>query len=607
MQTPRHKRLLLFFLIAIVLPAGVLILVVQRLMRQDAELSNRRAADEQRTAVEQLRRELSAKLDALKLQEINRRIVAPNDFSRDRAPDSAIVFVLELDGDRLVPPWEHAAKRETPTAQFTERRQRLETLEFRADDFPTAIVAATETLRSARGRRETCEARLILGRVLMKAERTQEAINNYRSMLRDCSDAADDDGITFGLYAAERLISVANDPAGTAHVTSLAATNRWLSPPEAYMVRSLLKPGRPDTDARVHEIEEVTAILKEFQSIRPLAETAWVTFGEEPRLISVAPAAAPNLPALLFVVSSRKLAPPMATLSAKPMPGSEPAGEGFVGLSVKWQPGRFPAGRIVPFSVYAAGVALVIGVTMLAGYVLLRDVNRDLRAAELRTHFLASVSHELKTPLTAVRMFAETLALGRVTDDGARTEYLETIMNESERLTRLVDNVLDFSKIEQSKKIYQFKPVPLCDVVRRAARVVQYPLAQSGFSLDVSIDETVKTASADADAIEQAVLNLLSNAMKYSGSARQIDLKLISNNGHADIAVIDHGLGIAPVEQERIFDKFYRVRSPETEFIGGAGLGLALVKHIAEAHGGSVQVRSAPGEGSTFVLRIPVS
>jgi len=219
---------------------------------------------------------------------------------------------------------------------------------------------------------------------------------------------------------------------------------------------------------------------------------------------------------------------------------------------------------------------------------------------------VASVSHELKTPLTAIRMFAETLALGRTRDEATRSEYLETIVDESERLARLVDNVLDFSKIEQGKKIYRMRPTALPDVVRSAARAMRYPLSQQGFDLNVSIDETLPALSADPDALEQAILNLLSNAMKYSKTSKQIDLSCSRYNGDAVIAVTDHGIGIDASDQPRIFEKFYRVRSPDTDLIAGTGLGLTLVKHIAQSHGGSVDVQSAPGRGSTFSIRFPI-
>src|SRR5262249_47396135 len=160
-------------------------------------------------------------------------------------------------------------------------------------------------------------------------------------------------------------------------------------------------------------------------------ETGWIAFGDEPWLVNVTLPAAP-LPGLVFVVSSNYFASPSTILTAKPVQGSEALGEGFAGLHVQWQPGRFEPTPRVPVTVYVTGVALIIGLTIVAGYVVLRDVSRDLRTAELRTHFLASVSHELRTPLTAVRLFAETLVMGRTGDENTRREYLESIVNESE-------------------------------------------------------------------------------------------------------------------------------------------------------------------------------
>jgi len=334
-------------------------------------------------------------------------------------------------------------------------------------------------------------------------------------------------------------------------------------------------------------------------------DSVWFAYGDEVWLIAIAPPA-PPLKSLVFAVSSSRVAPPGTKLVAGPAQEGAWLGQGFLNLSVEWlQPGRFSSSRrSLPGALYMAGLALIVGMAILGAYLLLRDVNRDVRTAELRSHFVANVSHELKTPLTAIRMFAETLELGRSGDERTRSEYLNTIVNESERLTRLVDNVLEFSKIEQGKKQYQLRPTALAEVVRSAARTMQYPLAQQGFTLNVSIDEKTPALAADADAMEQAILNLLSNAMKYSGDAREIGLKLGQIDGEVAIDVTDHGLGIAPEDQKRIFEKFYRVRSPETEFVAGTGLGLTLVRHIVHAHGGRVEVRSTKGGGSTFSIRI---
>jgi signal transduction histidine kinase len=235
----------------------------------------------------------------------------------------------------------------------------------------------------------------------------------------------------------------------------------------------------------------------------------------------------------------------------------------------------------------------------------LRDVDREVKVAEMRSHFVASVSHELKTPLTAIRMFAETLDEGRSANPEKQSKYLRTIVNESERLSRLVDNVLDFARIEQDRKIYQMQRICLADVVRSATQAIQYPLVRQKFDLNVAVEDNLPALMADPDAVEQAILNLLANAMKYSGESRQIDLRLRRESDEAVIDVTDHGLGIAEENQSRIFEKFYRVRSPETDRVPGAGLGLTLVIHAVRAHGGRLLVSSALGIGSTFSIRLP--
>jgi signal transduction histidine kinase len=188
----------------------------------------------------------------------------------------------------------------------------------------------------------------------------------------------------------------------------------------------------------------------------------------------------------------------------------------------------------------------------------------------------------------------------------AQEEYLETIVQESERLSRLVDNVLDFSKIEQGRRVYHLRPTPVRSVLDAAARAVEYPLRQSGFRLHVTASEPLPEVHGDPDALQQALLNLVGNAMKYSGDRKEIDVTASSEDGAVVIGVRDYGIGIPAEYRNRIFDRFFRVPSPENQRVPGAGLGLTLVAHIAKAHGGAVTVESEPGAGSLFSLRLPV-
>jgi signal transduction histidine kinase len=251
-------------------------------------------------------------------------------------------------------------------------------------------------------------------------------------------------------------------------------------------------------------------------------------------------------------------------------------------------------------------LAIAAGVTLLGGYLLWRDLQREAAAASLRAQFVASVSHELKTPLTAIRMFAETLRMRASDESQMKQDYLGIIVHESERLTRLVNNILEFSKLERGTKFYQLAPVSLREVAESAARTMEYPFSQAGFRLSIREQGSLPKIRADRDALEQVVLNLLTNAMKYSGEAREIELRLTREQGYAVIEVEDHGLGIPIEHQRNIFDSFFRVPSGENHSIPGAGLGLTLADQIIQAHSGTITVRSEPGHGSTFSVRLPM-
>jgi two-component system phosphate regulon sensor histidine kinase PhoR len=346
-----------------------------------------------------------------------------------------------------------------------------------------------------------------------------------------------------------------------------------------------------------------------------VTENGWLSHGEPAWLVGLGLAAADSKPLVIAVQASdifrgvesdNHLKDLMFHITSDAGSG-EPLGNDLAGLCVTFQSTATPATRnLLKESFYVLSLVIVMGVTFLGVFLLWRDTRREARISELRSQFVSSVSHELKTPLTAIRMFAETLQMRRNADPKTHAEYLGTIVNESERLTRLLNNVLDFSRIERDQKIYHMQPTQLATVVDAAARAMQYPLAQQGFNLSVDIEEGIPLIPVDRDSMQQAILNLLTNAMKYSGQNRDIALRLVSRNGEALIQVMDHGSGIQEKEQKRIFERFYRVQTPENQAIAGAGLGLALVAHIVEAHGGKIEVESTPGKGSTFSICLPV-
>ena len=257
--------------------------------------------------------------------------------------------------------------------------------------------------------------------------------------------------------------------------------------------------------------------------------------------------------------------------------------------------------------VFMAAFALLLVVIVLGLGATYRAVRRETEMARLKSDFVANVSHDLKTPLSLIRMFGETLELGRAPDEATRREYYAVITRESERLTRLIDNVLDFSRIEGGRQRYDIAPHPVEPMVHEVVEAFRYPLAQRGFKVGVVVAPDLPDALMDPAAVKQALANLVDNAIKYSGERRRLTVTARVEDGRVAIEVADEGHGIPAGETERIFEKFYRIGRSETQGSRGSGVGLALVKHIVEAHGGSVRVESRPSEGSRFTLYLPVS
>ena len=249
-----------------------------------------------------------------------------------------------------------------------------------------------------------------------------------------------------------------------------------------------------------------------------------------------------------------------------------------------------------------------IDVMLLAGlFLVYANVRRELHLSRLKSDFVANVSHELKTPLALVRLFAETLELGRVPNEEKAQQYYRVINKESQRLTQLINNILDFSRIEAGRKEYRFRPADVGAVVREVVESYRFPIEQQGFELEVNVAEDLPEIVVDPEALSQALLNLANNAIKYSGDGKHLGLDVRRRDDHVVISVSDRGVGIPRAEQKKIFEKFYRVENTLIHTTKGSGLGLALVQHIMDAHGGSVELESEPGKGSTFRLVLPPS
>ena len=250
----------------------------------------------------------------------------------------------------------------------------------------------------------------------------------------------------------------------------------------------------------------------------------------------------------------------------------------------------------------------ILSVMIIGGLVLTkRMVSKEMALAKLKSDFVSNVSHELRTPLALIRLYAETLELERITTPEKKQQYYRIIRKESERLTALINNILDFSRIEAGRKEYEFRDTDIAELVRNTLDSYRYQIEQQGFKFEESIDPNVPVLQVDREAIARALVNLINNALKYSNNDKFLGVKLYRENGVVKLEVQDHGIGIDRHDQTKIFEKFYRAGDPLVHNTKGSGLGLSLVRHISQAHGGDIAVESTPGRGSKFILSLPVS
>jgi len=255
-------------------------------------------------------------------------------------------------------------------------------------------------------------------------------------------------------------------------------------------------------------------------------------------------------------------------------------------------------------------LGLLVGLLVLAigfgSWLIGADLRRQLALARQKTDFVSNVSHELKTPLTSIRMFSEMLAEDRVQDDAKRRHFLAIISAEAARLTRLINNVLDFARMERGEKKYDFVPCDLAALARETVESYRPHLEAAHFTLKTMLPSVPVPIRGDRDALAQVLVNLLSNGEKYSGERKEIQVELATDSDNAELRVLDRGLGVPAGCEDQIFEQFFRAHDSLGSGIQGSGLGLTLARQIARAHGGEVGYRAREDGGSCFAVRLPL-
>lgn len=518
------------------------------------------------------------------------------------------IYPHTLDSD--LPSLEHRLRRENP--DLLPAFSAAVALEFGADGGGTAAERygrLESEVESSGTRGALIHAR---ARAAWRAGRQDEARGLYQRLDREYGDSLSESGLPYRVVAQSRLLQMEPTP------ERVAAFQRTLGAAGI--------PGH----ARVLLLREAAA-GPAMADARALAKLEELILVEEPPAATLT-----RIDDRAYLLSVRALAGGRAGVAA-PLEGfprtalderdgiaceaegvgrSRRAGEVLLRQSSEVFPSLTVAARLVDptrFDVprhrwlLTGGILACLFAALGFGIVaLLRTVREELALAQLKSDFVSGVSHQLKTPLTSIRMFAEMLEGGRVPAEEKRQEYFRLIHRETLRLSRLVENVLDFARIEEGRKTLSFAERPLRDVVAAAVETFRAQVDGQGVELRADLSEEPLTARVDADALQGAVLNLLDNALKYGGETRRIELVLARRGARAEVSVRDNGPGIPAGDRGRLFEKFFRGASAVSGPAGGAGLGLALVKHAAEAHGGSVSVESEIGKGSRFILSLPL-
>ncbi|MBI3895655.1 MAG: GHKL domain-containing protein [Acidobacteria bacterium] len=253
-------------------------------------------------------------------------------------------------------------------------------------------------------------------------------------------------------------------------------------------------------------------------------------------------------------------------------------------------------------------IAILMIVTLLGGFFfLMQNASRTVKLSQMKADFVSNISHELRTPLSSIKVLAEFMRLGRVKNPEAFQKYGQQIESEAQRLGNLIDKMLDFSKIESGQKGYEFQEADVGQLVSDALNALELEFEQGGFAVDYYVSpQPLPPVMMDKEAITEAFVNLLDNAMKYSGANKYIGVQLGRKNGFITVSVSDRGIGLQPEDQKKVFEKFYRVSTGYVHNVKGSGLGLSIVKNTVDAHHGKITVESGLGQGSTFTVHLPI-
>lgn len=629
--------LVLLLLLTVLVPTGGVVWMMRAAMENERLAVRQRLADAYRVQLEAARKTI----DERWTDELARLDAAAGDRPAAAAFASCIgsgladsVLVLAEDGS-ISYPGDVPAPQEVDafaTSSDWQRAVRLEFVDRNAGQAAEAYAAAARTAADSSlvGRALQAQARCLLN----AGERAQaiEVLQNLRSK----DDAVDWRGRSLAADADMRLLELldADSPERPVAASSLRKRVEHYDDPtlppdqRLFLMRRLteLDPAGPRLATLAAEdlAAEVASAIPSVPSRNTLVPTGvpgvWIIRSPGGRVAALFRES--TLMREMGATLAKQPLPSGVTVSVRPPSQADASGDDFLNMPLG---AALPGWRLAlnvadgqandartdgRRAFYAWTAAAVVATTLALAWLMGDALRRQMRVARLKNDLVATVSHELKTPLASIRLLVDSLLEPGADKAGAMSngqtrEYLELIAHENARLSRLIDNFLTFSRMERGKHQFQFEPVDAQEVVSRAAAAVanRFDGVQADLHVECAAPLPIR---GDMDALVTAVVNLLDNAWKYSGDKKQARLTARRAERCIEISVEDNGVGLTPRAARRVFERFYQVDQRLSRTQGGCGLGLSIVRYIVEAHGGRVSVASQPGHGSTFTLSLPI-
>ena len=620
------RRSLPLFLAIVVCLAIWQVWLTWRLMEQDRNLavqhSRERLEHLADLAVAQLSSTLGEwdlglrELDALPPLPALKAKLPPNGRLVLVAPRSVVAYPAK---SLLYVPYPPAA------APFPKGFETAEKLEFREQNYDRAIEALRPLTEQPATR---AEAWLRIARLEHRLNHSEAALAAYDRMSRE--SAVSSDGVPYALLAAGARCELLAKTAAAEEADRLRAAllaGRWPLQRETFEYYWSEVNGILHTrDAPPKDALEFSALVSRLhEQWQQAVRTGSNSSGRE---------AQPDASLLIWYATPARLtalSAPAGWLAASlkmpanaadirwwyPASGSAPSGAQphvLRSLAEAQLSGKLEFSSISPASnrrttraLWVAGVALMLVLVLAGAYAMYRGVNRELQVAQLQSDFVSAVSHEFRSPLTSLRGIAELLANDRLADEGRKRQSYAFLERETGRLQRLVEDLLDFGRMESGRKQYRIAPHDVFGMVRAAVADFREEALADGFQVELDLDARAATIQADEEALRRAIRNLLENAVKYSPECRTVWVEGRVNHRQVVISVRDRGMGVDPREQRQIFHKFVRGSAAKKAGIKGTGIGLSMVRQIVDACGGEIRVVSAAGEGSTFTILLPLA